>query len=70
MGSCWLPAMFRPRLSANTRGLTDEQNTDNRGAFGALALPALVLGQTYVGDVGIEKDDVKIGAKESRMPFL
>jgi hypothetical protein len=33
-------------------------------AFVALTIPALVLGQTYASDVGIEKDDVKIGAKE------
>ncbi len=38
-------------------------------AFMALAIPALVVGQTYAGDVGIEKDDVKIGAKEYS-PYL
>jgi len=38
-------------------------------AFVTLALPTLVLGQTYAGDVGIEEDDVKIGAKEYS-PYL
>lgn len=38
-------------------------------AFVALAIPAFVLGQTYISDVGIEKDDVKIGAKEYS-PYL
>jgi len=32
-------------------------------AFFAMAIPVPVLGQTYAGDVGIEKDDVKIDAK-------
>ncbi len=38
-------------------------------AIVALGLPALALGQTYVSDVGIEEDDVKIGAKEYS-PYL
>jgi hypothetical protein len=37
--------------------------------FVALAIPALVLGQTYVSEVGIVKDDVKIGTKEYS-PYL
>jgi len=38
-------------------------------AFGALALPALVLGQTYVGDVGIEEGEVRLGEPEYS-PYL
>ncbi|MCZ6476045.1 MAG: hypothetical protein O6700_06960, partial [Gammaproteobacteria bacterium] len=38
-------------------------------AFGALTLPALVLGQTYVGDVGIEEDEVRLGEPEYS-PYL
>ncbi len=38
-------------------------------AFVALAIPSLLLGQTYVGDMGIDPEDVQLG-KAEYSPYL
>jgi hypothetical protein len=38
-------------------------------AFVVLIIPALVLGQTYVGDMGIDPEDVQLG-KAEYSPYL
>jgi len=38
-------------------------------AFVALAIPGLVLGQTYAGDMGIDPEDVQLG-KAEYSPYL
>ena len=37
--------------------------------FVALAIPTLVLGQTYAGDIGIDPEDVQLG-KAEYSPYL
>jgi len=49
--------MYKPAIIATTLALF------------AMAVPAVVLGQSYASDAGIEEDDVKIGAKEYS-PYL
>ncbi len=63
VGQCGA-GIHRWRINGGTKKVNKSATISAGLAFVALATPAVVVGQTYVSDVGIEKDDVKIGAKK------